>query len=568
MVAAGLLASSVNAQISPGNIGSEGLSGGGSASGPTTFAQSNFSVAANTPIESTLLTPGAFTWSDSSAGGFKADGAGNVFSAALVNLTHATFNLGQSNFTYSCNMSSYNSGTSICALASMIFRYQDANNYWKLELDSRYFRLNLYKNVAGVQTLVMPMGLGIVSGVFWTCRVDCIGQNITVWADGTEIGTWVDSTLDTATIVGIQVGVAGSPGTAAQWNSLVWTTFQGINFNWPVFTPLSTTTPLIPLGTAGTYDDTDINSPNPAYDTFNNRYAMYASVYHDSGSHNNIQNLGAWYSSSIAGPWTASASNPIVTANGNDGAGAFDGTWLDFSNTWIALNTENGTVPGTVGLMTATGNASGTDGPWTRVNYNVLTGTPPAWRAAGMFEPIMRLRNDGILEAWFVGQSSGGTRAFGRMTSTTGLTWTEDPNNPLCTPLGALFNLGLGGIGGVSTFTPSVAVEGQQIMLSFDGIWNPNPGPGTQTRSVSQAISIDGYKTWHFRLNALQAQGSGFMSVQACDQFVWPPLNNIGATILRMFYCGANVAGNELNLNLQIAEADAPWPYSTLLNGD
>lgn len=529
------------------------------------IAADAFGGTAGAALESRATPTGAKAWTSSSAGAFTLDGSGGLRSTNNANMDLATFDVGAVDYTVTATLSSYVNG-SVVSLANLIFRYQNATNFWGVQVDPRNSRVTLYNrnSTFGSNNFDQINFAQVFTATNSTDQIKVAvrnqGSNITLYVNGVEIATVVDTFLQGQTRVGVYVGASGSPGAnVSTWHDLVVDTPMGPIINWPVFTSTSTTTPQIPLGASGSYDDTDANNPTVMYDAANNRWALTYSGYHDDGSHSGKQNLCMAYASSIDGPWTKDGANPVQVAGAGEGKYAFNGgiVWSPTLGLWVQAYCYNNASQ----IAVATSPDFHT---WT---FRGVVIDKVGWKSGGAFDPFLRALPDGTFEMWFCAVATGGTaqRMFGRATSPDGLTWTEDTRNPIYNPgsYGAGSLLEQGGIGEPSAITPSADATGSQILLMFDGVPHQSAtGTPAANRALHQAFSYDFGATWHTRLGAYKsAGGTGFESKQVFDS---SPLD-IGDGTLRLWHTASNVSGLALNLNCQIGEAKAAWTGASLI---
>ena len=144
-------------------------------------------------------------------------------------------------------------------------------------------------------------------------------------------------------------------------------------------------------------------------------------------------------------------------------------------------------------------------------------------------------------------------RAFGYATSTDGINFIKNSNNPVFSyPAWA---------NSATTFgEPMVYVppgkEGKEMLITFDTAY----ANATGDRFISQALTVDGGATWHYRVGAL-LKGTGWESKQVFDSCI-----HQGAGNLYLLYGGADITGAALNLDIQIGIAYAPFPYTSLVS--
>lgn len=545
------------------------IAGGNGSAVASIFAEDDFIGSNGTFVESRPTNIGNKTWSTNAAGSFTLNGSGKATSAIQANANANVFDAGVSDFTISCSMSSYSPDGNLCTIAVMMFRYVDANNHWGIQVDPRYNRVTLYNKQGGTQFDQMYIADGtVINNAVTAVRVDCVGQNVTVWVNGVQISSMVATFNQTATKCGIYMGVNGPSGGIATWGPIKVVPLAGFNYNWPVFTPISANAgaPVIPKGAGGTWDATDIANPQVFYDAANSRWAMLVSGYtaaassswNGNATNSNILNLGLWTSSSIDGPWTADPSNPVALADGTDGFGSFNGGTVQIAGTtYNAYCSNNGT---TIRWETSTDLHT-----WTKVGL-ICSATVPAsnnfWRNQGVFDPMLRVRQGStVIEMWCCGLGGDGLKRFGLLTSIDlGATWTDQTGTiPAVLPPPGLFRNDSAG-------EPSVYVppgqEGKQYLISFDYVPQTQQGNPPVGRFIGQGISLDGGLTWAFRIAGGVPGAYAWENLQVFDSMVV----DAGDGTLRLFHSGANTYGPTLGLNIQIGQQNAPWGKTSLIS--
>ncbi|VUS50429.1 hypothetical protein [Klebsiella spallanzanii] len=499
---------------------------------------------------------GAFPWTTAAGATtgltFNGDNLSNVKDSGTANQT-AVIDIARTEYTLWTTMASASVGTS-AKNAALVFRFQDANNFWYIEYSYRWKTLGVYVMVNGVVDAMNRVLYYLPSSAtaLASLRVDVHDAGFTVFLNGSEIMNVVDTTFSAATRVGIQHRVAGAGDGSPRWKYLAVTAFAGTKLAWPVTPVHSSSAPVVPLGASGTWDDTDVNNPNVIIDPVNGGFVMDYSGYHSDGSNGGqgtrVQHAGYARATSINGPWTKDAANPIMTATAAEGIYAFNGG-LVYSETlglFIRVYVSTGQGGGLVGATSPDGYT------WTRLGVVV----PPNIWATSLFDPFLRIKPDGSFECLYCGQASN-LRAFGRAVSTDGVHWTDiDSGKPFYKPD---YNvLAWAQIGEPTAIVPSAAVEGQQYLLTFDGV---PKSISTVNRQLHQAITLDGGATWRVRYGFIRpsTDASSWMSVQAFDNFPYRDGNT-----LHWFHGGGDKSGASLNLNIQIGHATCEWAHDNL----
>jgi hypothetical protein len=447
----------------------------------------------------------------------------------------------------------------------MLFRFQDINNKWSVQVDPRTNRLTLLNfNGASEIDVLWQQDATVTSNAFIPVRVDCQGPNITLWVNNARIATYISSFLQTTTKCGIGVGANISAGGTCTFGPFVVQTQKGINYNWPVFT--KTTNPVITKGVAGTWEETDVANPQVFFDTGNNRYVMAYTGYSSSAgagltasisaADSMVEHLGLAYSTTINGPWTKEATNPVMTSNPTDGIYAFNGGIVKLGSTYYQVyGSDSGTsvrIATSPDLLT-----------WTRkgVICSSTVPTSAAWRNTAVFDAFIRIPQGATtLEMWVCG-TDGTDKKFGRFTCANPVgaptVWVEDlAIGPVQPPKSCFLN---GSAGEPSVYVPN-GQEGKQYLLSFDYVPQVSSGNPPIGRYIGQGISLDGGLTWVWRVAASNPGTNSWESKQDFDSFVFEAPDGT----LRLFHSGADTYGPSLDLNIQIGHQSAPWGFSSL----
>lgn len=417
----------------------------------------------------------------------------------------------------------------------IVFRFIDTSNYWYcyplIGATPTFF---IRKVVAGVHNVIAEIPFsGVVSDTVLSVQLDLAGPDIRLSLNGTEILTVTDWDSANSTVIGLRYGRTGTTVTAGQWNFLQVGTYQGARYTWPQ-PAYAATNPQIPLGSAGTWDSTDINNPNVVWDPVNTRWVMcYTGYWNNAGADSGIQSMGIATATAPEGPWTKASGNPVFTDaaagyyNMNGGIIYWGGLW------YHAYGSGNGT---TISLATSPDLVT-----WTTRGVVVSGG----W-ASSVFDAFLRVRQNGTtIELWYGGAVSGG-RSIGYATSTDGLSYTKQATPTLTRPAFAAGN----------TFSePSVYVppgqEGTQMLICCD-VSAPS---SNDVRRIAQAVTLDGGVTWHWRLLAGPYGAPGSWAANG----VFDSFQLVTGGRYYLYSSGAPTAGTALNLSIQIGYATADW---------
>ena len=164
--------------------------------------------------EGTMEAPSSWqTWNGGLAQYSNIYGPGDVSSGRQG--TFAYYNqpaaFGWSNYVLSVTLrSDDNDGIGV------MFRYQNPQNYYKVDLDSQRNFRKLFRQVNGVETTLATQAAGYVTGTNMALRVDASGANLTVTLDGQPLfgGLVVDTNLPSGSVALYSWGNTGSRFTA------------------------------------------------------------------------------------------------------------------------------------------------------------------------------------------------------------------------------------------------------------------------------------------------------------------------------------------------------------------
>lgn len=510
---------------------------------PAVLLDDSFAGANLTSLNAHVPATGGAPWSVVS-GAIVLDGAGAATqSTNAVNDAHAVRAPGADNYTATFGCISRMTSSTQYAQAGVLYSYIDANNFFHIEVDLKLQALVAYKKVAGTFTQLLQYALPTVftSGQEYQIRVDHYGTDTTIWLDGVEIITLSEPEMATATgKIGLRVGANGAVAAPA-WTFVTAETYRGTRLNLPRPTKYSGN-PVIALGATGTWDDVDINNPNVTWDPAYARWVASYSGY--PADTTNVQHMGVAYATSLYGPWTKEVANPVFSSVAEDGIYAMNGGLVFWRGLWWhAYNSNNGT---TIRMATA----PALTGPWTRRGV-VLAAAPIGWDSTGVYDPYLRIRQDGrTMELWYAAadKNNGPTlRHLGFAASTDGLTFTRNP-----APIIPYQRFSLGNFAEPAVYVPP-GREGQQMMVTYDIVL-----PWASTRRwIGCGITLDGGATWHHAV--LSRAGSGWEAGQNFDSF---PMVHDGRFFI--FYGAAPAGGLQLGAAIQIGVASCEWNGSTL----
>ena len=426
--------------------------------------------------------------------------------------------------------------------AGLVFRYANAQNYWYYELqpDQGDGGFAVFRVIDAEPTKVMVWTSPYAAGSLHDLRVDIFECDITLWADGVEIGTISDTTTGYgATGYGLRAGSA-QPCT---FDSIGAAPFAGTRINWPRVELGRPATLDVPLGAEGSWEDTDINDPNVVWDHDTMRWANAYTGYRDDPNDTAIhQQLGIAYADTLNGPWTKAPGNPVFGV-ADDSQNAENGglVYVPVFRKWL----HNYNVAGSGEIRFAT--AEHLTGPWTRI-APVLLGS----------DPFLRVQEDGVtVECWW-GAGYPNAKLYRALSTDLGQSWSA-PEVTIAT------NPKFGAFGGNAE--PTVYVppgkEGKEMLVFCDIVENVHGSPFR--RSIVCAATLDGGTTWHWRL-----VGGGSNQEDAFDRNQWfdsSPVYAEGA--FHLFIGAAKYDGLILNIGIQLGHVAVDWsPYRTLSAGN
>jgi predicted GH43/DUF377 family glycosyl hydrolase len=231
------------------------------------------------------------------------------------------------------------------------------------------------------------------------------------------------------------------------------------------------------VGTGATYDSTHLQDPCVFLNQVNGVYYMYYGCYGGSGTypysiHRATSNDGK--------TWTRVGGKALFPPSSTGG------DWNDEQVADPSVIFENGIYKmwfsGYDGSMWKIGYATSTDGAyWTNATGNPIfsNGSSVSWDGGGVKMPWV-LKVGSTYHMWYIGYTTAGGEHIGHATSTDGVSWTRDTNNPVMTtdPTIGWEDKGL--------LQPCVLYENGQFVMYYTG------KTGSDVRSIGVAYSDDG----------------------------------------------------------------------------
>ena len=516
-----------------------------------TVVSDTFAGSANTELNGHTPTSGTSNAWSATAGNWVINGSNQVTPAATwVDGQIASLDIGLNNYSISFQVTSTFTNAGNRASCGVIVNYNDNNNFILSEYDLGDQVITIYEVSSGNYNLKASIALSsVASGTQATLKWDVYGANCTFSYNGVEKCSFVTQAATPTSKIGFRSGKTGTPPSRPLWGAVSVTPYNNTPINWPVFVK-SQQTPVLPHGGSGAWDQTDVANPNALYDPVGLRWILNYTGYKTGSAQ--VQNFGMSYASSLtASSWNKFTQNPVITADSTDGYYSFNGgIAYCYGQFWALQGTSNGAA---LRMWTSKDLVNWKDGGV------VVTGNLPsaaAWKISGVGDAFLRVTQNGVLEAWYLGAGSYG-RSFGRATINAQGIITEDTRNPLLALPSDVF--GPTYVGEPSVYVPQ-GQEGIQYLISFDGNVLLDSG-GVCSRVICQAATLDGCTSWKFRASASSPIGGGsWESAQNFDSFMI-----LDGSTMRLFYGGANVSGNALDLNIQVGRSDAVWTSDTLV---
>lgn len=419
--------------------------------------------------------------------------------------------------------------------ADLIFRYQDADNYWIARWDSSVGSTAVWSIKAGSAFRVVES-----RRAFRQCQALHVGLEgpviVLYGPDGTRVASFTDAAFQGAKRLGVQrIGAQSVP---LQLRSLTVAARTPEGYVWPG--GWSGGVLDVPLGAAGAWDSTDINNPNvtwdPASSLWEMNYTGYLNATPSDGIGDGIQDAGRATAASLDGPWTKRSVNAPVFSD--DSAGRWsqngghvrrpDGRWLlcysgaTGSQAWFALADSPG-------------------GPY----------TPQTWGRFTASDPFLRYRQDGTtLECYYYRGTpfQFDTWNIYRRTSTNGgQTWGAESHV-----------LGPAGVHYLQGGEPSVLVppggEGRVMFVAVDYLPDGTREGG---RGTILAATMDGGQTWARHLVTRGTRSPGWEAGAAFDSFM---VHDTTRKRLYFYYGGVPGTDNQtLGIGIQIGHRWCSW---------
>jgi len=188
------------------------------------------------------------------------------------------------------------------------------------------------------------------------------------------------------------------------------------------------------LGTGSSYDANELTDPCVVFNEASNTYYMFYGCYGGGGSYPYAIAQASSTDGISWGTDSKYSSNPVLSKSGNNG------DWDDERVQDPCVIYENGTYKmwysgydgskWQIGYATST--ATGGAGTWTKYGSNPVlkVGGTGAWDESNVKMPWV-VKVGTTYHMWYVGSSTSGGTHIGHATSSNGLSWTRDAQNPV-----------------------------------------------------------------------------------------------------------------------------------------
>lgn len=417
----------------------------------------------------------------------------------------------------------------------LIFRYQDADNYWIARWDPALGSTAVWSIKAGTAFRVVES-----RRIFRQCaalRVGLEGPVIVLYGpDGARVASFTDGAFQQSTRAGVQR--IGAQSTPLQLRTLSIATRIAEGYVWPG--DWSTGVLDVQLGAAGVWDSTDINNPNVVRDPGTGLWEMNYTGYRNDTPGDNIgdgiQDAGRATATSLDGPWAKrSVSAPVFS---DDSAGRWsqnggfvrrpDGTWL------LCYSGAGG---GQAWFATAASPA----GPFTAQTWGRFTAS----------DPFLRYRQDGTtLECYYYR----GTpfqfdtwRIYRRTSTDGGQTWGGETRILDPAPVHYLQ-------GGEPSVLVPPGTEGRVLMVAVDYLPDGTREGG---RGTILGATRDAGQTWAWHLMSRGTRTPGWEAGAAFDSFM---VHDTDRRRLYYYYGGVPGTDNQsLGIGIQIGHRWCSW---------
>lgn len=444
---------------------------------------------------------------------------------------YQTIDVHASDFTYYATLTAYGTTTANKTMPGLIFRFEDANNFWLLQTDPVAGNTILYEKTSGVFNARATIPAAVASGTAAPVTVTAVGDKITAQLGGQTPVQYTSSAHQTATLIGVRAGRdVGTPLGQPRFDDL--TVF-------PAFAR-SGSSALVSVGAGGSWESNDVAASGVAYDAQNARWVMLYSGF--SGS---TWKTGLATSTNLL-TWTKYGSNPVLSPVAGEGYIAASTSRPIYKNGlwYIVYQGAPGQTAGGPQQQWRLYAASSPDLlTWTRLNGGapiLPLGTGSAFDKDGQHDPDLRLRSDGYFELFFSGRNSSNFTA-GHSLSLNMTTWS------------ATTQLTIQGAFGTGNDIGNITVLGDdpvKYSLFFTHL------DGSSNRYINRSDTVDGGANFTYYDGVLyKGAAATWESAQVFD----PDVLAIGNT-LYLFYSAGTLSGGTENLNAGIGLATLPIP--------
>lgn len=249
------------------------------------------------------------------------------------------------------------------------------------------------------------------------------------------------------------------------------------------------------IGTGSDYDYQDLTHPTIVKEPSAGAYYIFYGANKGSGSPQ--YTIAQASSSTVTGPWSKYASNPVLLPGSAT-------TWDDERVQYPCVIYENGTYKmwyagfdgskWEIGYATST--ATGGAGSWSKSGSNPIfkVGATGTWDSANVKMPWV-LRVGTTYHMWYVGDAAAGGTHIGHATSTNGISWTRDLADPVMRTDPSI------GWEATRVEQPSVLMLNDRYLMLYTGVKSSN-------YEIGMAWSDDGVKWTRDIANPLIPRGN------------------------------------------------------------
>lgn len=417
-------------------------------------------------------------------------------------------------------------------IVELVFRWQDASNYFVARWDPALGSTAIWKVTAGTWFRVVES-----RRIFPGCSILKVGLEgpviVLYGPTGDRVASFTDASFLTASRVAVRRGEAQA--VPLQLRSLTVAARTREGYVWPG----GWSTPVldVPLGAAGSWENTDINNPNVVWDPDRSQWSLNYTGYSESKG-GGIQDAGLATATTLDGPWTKAPTNPVFV---DDEAGRWSqngGYARRPDGTWILAYSAVG------GQQAWFATAPSPTGPWTK---------RPTWGRFWASDPHLRYREDGKLECTYYRDSNGtgwsGWNIYMRTSSDHGQTWGDQVKLLDSMPVHWVQ-------GGEPSVLVPPGMEDRVKLIAVD--FMPDGSEAQSGRGTMLNMTRDGGQTWARHILSRRSYVAGtFDEYAAFDSYL---VYDTTRRRLYEFYGGAQKPDNQtLGIGIQIGHKWTAW---------